>query len=279
MPARIADAAPRSPRRAPGQALRRLFAVLGGLLLLYLAAPVLTILLGASPAALGQTLVDAETLRSWRVTLTAAGIATALGLMTGVPLAYLLARPRPAGDPRPWGRRLIEGLLGLPVIIPHTSAGVALLLTWGARGPLGRPLGALGLFFTDRLAGIVLAMLFVGVPFLVATARVAFAGLNPELEQAAWVDGASGWVSFWRVTLPLARRGVASGALMMWARGISEFGAVVLLAYHPRTLAVLVYERFQGYGLPAATPLAALMVLMALAVFALASAWGEGEEE
>jgi len=266
MPARV-----RPPRALPGR-LTLAFGGLAGLLLVFLAVPVFTLLLGSTPADLADTLAEAEVLRSWRITLQAAGLATILGLLSGVPLAYLLAR-------RPFrGRLLVDGLLGLPIIIPHTSAGVALLLTFGARGTLGRLLGTVGLLFTDHVAGIVVAMLFVGVPFLVSNARVAFAGIHPELEQAACVDGASGWQSFWRVTLPLARRGVASGALMMWARGISEFGAVVLLAYHPRTLAVLVYERFQGYGLAAATPLAALMMLLALLVFALLSVWGEREE-
>jgi molybdate/tungstate transport system permease protein len=164
----------------------------------------------------------------------------------------------------------VNGLLGLPVIVPHTSAGVALLLTYGARGPLGAPLGRIGLFFTDRLSGVVVAMLFVSVPFLVNAARDAFAALDPDLEQAAHCDGASAWQTAWHITMPLARRGIVGGALLMWARGISEFGAVVLLAYHPRTLAVLVYERFQGYGLARAAPLAGLLIVVALIVFAVA---------
>jgi molybdate/tungstate transport system permease protein len=240
-------------------------------LVLFVALPIAVILLATTPAALAETAVDPQVVASVRVTFAAAALATALGLLTGVPLAYLLARRRFVGQ------RAVEALLGLPIVIPHTSAGVALLLTYGARGPLGEPLSRLGLLFTDRLGGITVAMLFVGVPFLVVAAREAIAGINPELEQAALVDGASPWQMLTRVTLPLARRGIASGALLMWARGISEFGAVVLLAYHPRTLAVLIFERFQGFGLDAATPLAALLVILAVLIFVLSDVVVRGD--
>jgi len=83
----------------------------------------------------------------------------------------------------------------------------------------------------------------------------------------ALTDGASQWQAFLNVTLPLAWRGVLGGAVMMWARGISEFGAVVILAYHPKVATVLVYERFAGYGLDAAQPIALILILIALVVF------------
>lgn len=256
-------------RQGPPRRLDPLWAALGGILLLFLALPLGLILAGVSPRQLVEALGDDEVLRSARTTLGAATLATVSGLVFGVPLAYLLARRRVPGQ------RWVEALLGLPLIIPHTAAGVALLLTYGARGFLGAPLAALGVALTDRLAGIVLAMVFVSVPLLVSNAREAIAGVSVDYEEAACVDGASPWQAFWRIVLPCARRGIASGALQMWARGISEFGAVVMLAYHPRTLAVLVYERFQGYGLTAAAPLAALLVILALLVFVSIGALAE----
>ncbi|NLG27631.1 MAG: ABC transporter permease [Chloroflexi bacterium] len=251
-------------RKRTASATTVIGAVFSALLVLFLLVPVVVLLLGASPASVAAAVREDEVRRSLAVTLGGAGIATLLGLLGGVPLAWALARGRLPG------KRLIEGLLGIPIIIPHTSTGVALLLTYGARGPLGKPLSQLGLFFTDRLSGVVVAMLFVSVPFLVNAARDAFAAIDADLAEAAQCDGASPWQTAWHVLLPLARRGIVGGALLMWARGISEFGAVVLLAYHPRTLAVLVYERFQGYGLVRATPLAALLIVVALVVFATA---------
>ncbi len=131
------------------------------------------------------------------------------------------------------------------MVIPHTAAGIALLMVFGSRGVLGKFLAPLGWLFTDTVSGIVVAMLFVGLPFLVNASREAFALVDVELEQAAYVEGASPWGAFYHVTLPIARRGVIAGLVMMWSRGISEYGAVVILAYHPKIAPVLIYERFR----------------------------------
>jgi molybdate/tungstate transport system permease protein len=163
----------------------------------------------------------------------------------------------------------VEAVVSLPVIVPHTAAGVALLMVFGRRGLLGQWLTPLGLTFTDKPAGIVVAMLFVSLPFLVTMSKEAFALVDEELERVALTDGATRWQAFTRVTLPLAWRGVLGGAIMMWARGISEFGAVVILAYHPKIVPVLVYERFEGFGLSAALPVAVLLIITVLVVFGL----------
>lgn len=237
------------------------FAALGGMLLAFIILPLASTLLGTTPEQFWLALGDAEVLRSITLTFGAAAVATALAALTGVPLAYLLAR-------RPFrGKRLVEALVNLPVIIPHTAAGVALLLVFGRRGLLGGWLEPLGLAFTDTFGGIVVGMAFVSLPFLVNMSRESFALVDDELERVALIDGATAWGAFWHVTLPLAWRGVLGGALMMWARGISEFGAVVILAYHPKIVPVLVYERFNGFGLEAAHPVATLLILVAIAVF------------
>ncbi|MBU1877402.1 MAG: ABC transporter permease, partial [Chloroflexi bacterium] len=204
------------------------------------------------------TLTDPEVLASLWLTFYASALATGVALVTGVPLAYLLARYEFPG------KGLVTGLIDLPVIIPHTAAGVALLMVFGRQAPLGRLGSAVGLHFTEDVAGIVVAMLFVSLPFLVNTARETFALIDPELERVAWVLGASPWQAFRYVILPLAWRGILAGALMAWARGISEFGAVVILAYHPQVIPVLVYERFAGFGLSAALPVAVILILAAL---------------
>ncbi len=238
-----------------------IFSSLGGLLLLFIILPLASILLGTTPHTLWLALVDKEVLRSISLTFSAAAIATLLAIVTGVPLAFLLARRKFSG------KRLVEALVNLPIVIPHTAAGVALLLVFGRRGLLGQWLTPLGVTFTDNFTGIVVAMLFVSLPFLVNLSRESFALVDEELELVALIDGASPWQAFWYVSLPQAWRGIMAGALMMWARGISEFGAVVILAYHPKIVPVLVFERFEGFGLVAAQPVAALLVLVALATF------------
>lgn len=250
------------------------FSFLGGLLLLFILLPLISILLGTTPWEFLLVLTDPEVIRSIGLTFGAAAIATGLALLTGVPLAYLLARRKFSG------KNLVEALVNLPIVIPHTAAGVALLLVFGRRGLLGQWLTPLGIAFTDNLGGIVVGMLFVSLPFLVNLSRESFALVDEELERVAMIDGASPWQVFWHVTLPLAWRGVLAGALMMWARGISEFGAVVILAYHPKIVPVLVFERFEGFGLSAARPVAALLVFVALAAFAfLRLSLSSGKEE
>ncbi|MBS1196062.1 MAG: binding-protein-dependent transport system inner rane component [Actinobacteria bacterium] len=236
-------------------------AAAASLLLLFVVAPLLSLLLGTAPAALRKTLLDEEVLRSLALTFTSGAWATVLALLTGVPLAYLLARRNFPG------KRWVEGVVNLPIVVPDTAAGIALLTVFGRNGMAGRALAPLGIGFTDATAGIVVGMLFVGLPFLVGGARQAFEGVDPELEEMAAADGASQWQAFTRVTLPLAWRGIASGSVLMWGRGISEFGAVIILAYNPKIVPVLVYERFTAFGLEGGRPVAVLLVIASLAVF------------
>lgn len=243
--------------------LKWIFALAGGLLLLFVLLPLAAALFSTTPEALAAAVGDPELGQSLTLTFSASAIATGMTLIGGLPLAYLLARTRFRG------KRLVESLVDLPVVIPHTAAGIALLLVFGRQGVVGSALAPLGVDFVDSLWGVVAAMAFVSLPYLVSLSREAFAGVDPALEQAAVVDGASAWQMFTLVTLPLAWRGVVSGILMMWARGISEFGAVVILAYHPKIVPVLLFERFQGFGLNAAQPVAVLLVAVVLVIFVL----------
>ena len=230
------------------------FSILGGLLILFVVLPLVSTMLSTTPAAFLASFGDPEVLRSIGLTFGAGAISTVLAFVTGIPLAYLLARHAFHG------KRLLEAILNLPVVIPHTAAGIALLGAVDERA-------IVGITFTDNLAGIVVAMLFVSLPFLVNLSRESFAMVDEEYEKVAYTDGASHWQAFFSVTLPLAWRGVLGAAMMMWARGISEFGAVVILAYHPKITPVVVYERFEGFGLDAAQPIALILILVALAVF------------
>jgi molybdate/tungstate transport system permease protein len=240
-----------------------IFSLAGGLLILFVILPLISTLLATTPSGFLESFSDPELLNSIGLTFSAAAIATALAMITGVPLAYLMARRNFRG------KHLIDAIINLPLVIPHTAAGVALLLVFGGHGLLGQMLLPLGITFTDNPAGIVVAMLFVSLPFLVNMSREAFAATDEELERVALTDGASLWQAFWHITLPQAWRGVLGGAVMMWARGISEFGAVVILAYHPKIAPILVYERYEGFGLKSAEPATLLLILIALVAFIL----------
>ena len=242
------------------------FAAAGALLLLFVLLPLLNTLVRTPLSALWQTLTDADVTASLGLTFYSAAWATLLALLTGVPLAYLLARYNFPG------KRWVEGVINLPVVVPHTAAGIALLTVFGRQAPVGQALGAVGLRFVDDVPGIVVGMLFVSLPFLLNPTREAFAMVDPELEGVAQTMGATRWQAFVYVTLPLAWRGIVAGAVMMWGRGVSEFGAVVILAYYPKIMPVLVYERFAGFGLNAALPVTVILILASLAVFVLLQA-------
>jgi molybdate/tungstate transport system permease protein len=240
-----------------------MFVFAGLLLIIFVLLPVLSTIADTHWMSLWQAVIDPEVQSALGVTFVAALWATLLVALSGIPLAYLLARTNFRG--KSW----VTGLINLPIVIPHTAAGIALLLVFGRQSFMGKYLGSLGISFVDDLPGIVIGMAFVSLPFLVSSAREAFELVDPELERIALTEGASAWQAFYRVTLPLAWRGVVAGALMMWGRGISEFGAIVILAYHPKTIPVLVYERFYSFGLAAAQPVSVLLILASLLVFLL----------
>lgn len=239
------------------------FVVAASLLILFIILPVLVTLFSTSLETLLETITDKEVAQSIGLTFYAGAISTSIGLLLGIPLAYIMARGKF------WGKSILSGIIDLPLIIPHTAAGIALLLVFGRQGIMGKAFARIGIYFTDQLGGIVIGMLFVSLPLLINASREAFASVDQEYERSALVDGASPWQVFWHITLPLAWRGILSGAIMMWARGISEFGAVVILADSPKIIPILIYERYQGFGLSSATPVAALLLLVVLFLFVI----------
>lgn len=241
--------------------LKILFIALGSLLVLFITWPILRTVISSPPSILGRTLADQQVLRAILFTFYSSLIATGVAFVMGIPLAYLLAR---YSFP---GKRLVEGIIDVPIVIPHSAAGIALLLVFSRGSFLGQFFSSIGIQFISSAPGVVAAMLFVSVPFLVDSAREGFEAVDPHLESVARTLGASSWQSFWRVSFPLAWRGILSGLIMMWARGISEFGAVVVLAYHPMIAPVLLYERFVSFGLDYAIPVATLVILISLVVF------------
>lgn len=240
-----------------------LFTLVGGALLLFIVLPVISTLLSIDIHSLWNIFKDVETWQSLRLTFYAASWATLIAFVMGVPLAYLLARETFRG------KKWVEGLINLPIVIPHSAAGIALLMVFGRQAMIGGILESVGISFVDHIPGIVVGMLFVSLPYLVNGSREAIEVVDPELEKVAETEGASRWQAFFFITVPLAWRGILASALMMWGRGISEFGAIIILAYHPKIIPVLVYERFTGFGLDAAQPVALVLILASLVVFVL----------
>jgi len=196
-------------------------------------------------------------------TFEASGLAVALNACLGIPLAYILARKRFRG------RGVIESLVDVPLLLPHTVAGIAVLCAFGHAGLLAPITKPLGIYIEDTFLGIVLAMAFVSAPIMIDTAKVGFASVDPELEMVARSLGASPSRVFASITLPLAIRSIAAGAILSWARALSEVGAILIVAYYPRTLNVLTIEWFSMYGLPYCIALAVPLALVSIALFTL----------
>jgi molybdate/tungstate transport system permease protein len=251
------------PSAPPGRglyaALSVVAALLASLLLLFLAAPILRLVGEAGGEGLTRLGSDGELRRSLLLTGFAATTATVLGVLGGTPLAWLLARREFPG------RAMLSALLDLPLLIPHPVAGIALLLVLGRESAVGGAALELGLRIVGTPLGIIAAMLFVSAPLFVSGAREAFAKVDARYEGVARTLGDPPWRAFRRVTLPLAGRGLLASAVVMWARAVSEFGAIVILTYNPKVASVLSYDRFTSFGLKEALPVAAVLAILALA--------------
>jgi molybdate/tungstate transport system permease protein len=254
-PAIVAPAGPaRRTASTPGLPLRWML-LPAGILVLYLAFPVLRLLWAGAPGLAGALLAPAVQ-RSLLITLLTAAAATGMGLLLATPLGYLLARRRFRGQ------RALRAFLDLPLVIPHPVVGIALLLVFARETLAGRALAVVRLHLVGTAAGITAAMVFVACPYLIHACRDGFLAVDPRYEQLARTLGRRPGAVFWRVSLPLARGPIVSGAVMMFARAVSEFGALIILAYNPRVISILLYDRFATYGLGAALPVAALALVV-----------------
>jgi len=234
---------------------------LAALLALYLAAPLLAGIAQGGWADWHD--VDTRTLLdACAVSIGSASVATILIAVGGIPLGYLLARVE--------GRlsAVVGFLVQLPLALPPLASGILLLFLVGYSSPLGRATaGAL----TDSFAGIVLAEVFVAAPFLVIAARSAFTAIDPILEGVGATLGRRPLEVFFRVALPMAWPSVLSGMLLAWLRAFGEFGATVMVAYHPYSLPVYTYVAFGAQGLPAMLPVLVPTLVLALLVLTLSA--------
>ncbi|MEU7974779.1 molybdate ABC transporter permease subunit [Micromonospora sp. NPDC049089] len=196
-----------------------------GLGLLFLVLPLAGLLIRAPWTTLPERLAAPGALTALRLSVQTATLATALCLLLGVPLAWVLARVEFPG------RRLVRALVTVPLVLPPVVGGVALLLVFGRRGLLGGWLDStFGITLPFTTTGVVLAEAFVAMPFLVIAVEGALRAADHRFEEAAATLGASRWTTFTHVTLPLVAPGLAAGAVLCWARALGEFGATITFA-------------------------------------------------
>jgi len=231
----------------------------------FLVLPLAGLLLRASGEDILGTFLGPEAARAVALSVTTTLITVLIAVAFGTPAAYLIARKKFPG------KSVLDALVDLPVVLPPSVAGIALLVTFGRRGVLGGMLASMGIELPFTQAAVVMAQVFVAAPLYVRTLAVAFAAVDRDLELAAAIDGASRWQTFLRVTLPLSLRGAVGGAIMTWARALGEFGATIIFAGNfpgrTQTMPLAIYMGFE-LDLRVALALAAVLLVTSFVVLA-----------
>ncbi|WP_225757028.1 sulfate ABC transporter permease subunit CysT [Cardiobacterium sp. Marseille-Q4385] len=214
---------------------------------------------------------DAQVLAAFRVTLWAAAWASLVNAVCGLLLAWVLVRYRF------FGRGMVDALVDLPFALPTAVAGIALAALFAADGWLGRPLAALGVQVAFQPLGIVVAMVFTSIPFVVRAVQPVLEALPRQVEEAAATLGARPWQVFCRVILPLLSPALVSGVVLSFARSLGEFGAVIFIAgnqpFVSKVVSLVIFERLQEFDMPAAAALASVMLALSLLLLLVVNVW------
>ena len=214
---------------------------------------------------------DAQVLAAFRVTLWAAAWASLVNAVCGLLLAWVLVRYRF------FGRGIVDALVDLPFALPTAVAGIALTALFAADGWLGRPLAALGVQVAFQPLGIVVAMVFTSIPFVVRAVQPVLEALPRQVEEAAATLGARPWQVFCRVILPLLSPALVSGVVLSFARSLGEFGAVIFIAgnqpFVSKVVSLVIFERLQEFDMPAAAALASVMLALSLLLLLVVNVW------
>ncbi|MEO0230036.1 MAG: ABC transporter permease [candidate division WOR-3 bacterium] len=232
---------------------------LGSVILFIL--PTLALIFSSSPIAILRSLVDIEFLKSLKVSFLCAFLSSFLILLFGTPFAYLLARNK-----IPFSK-LLETLSEIPAGIPHSVAGIALLYLFGNLTIPGRILNLLGVNFSNSYLGIILAMVFVSAPFFVIPVRESFSRIPDKYEKISHSLGRGKIFTFFKVLVPMARHEIIKGFSLSFGRALSEFGAIMIVAYFPMTATVFIYEKLESMGIRVALPYALIMLLISGGIF------------
>jgi molybdate transport system permease protein len=200
-------------------------------------------------------------LSALKLSLLTSTVSVLIALAAGTPLAYILARWRFHG------KTALELLIDLPVVLPPSVAGLALLIAFGRQGVFGTWLSAIGITLPFTTAAVVIAQTFVSAPLYVRSARVGFAEIDKQLEEAATVEGANEWQVFRYIMFPLAGRALLTGLILTWTRALGEFGATILFAGNlegkTQTMPLAIYLGFER-GLGVAIALSVMLVVVSI---------------
>src|SRR5256884_6672182 len=243
---------------------RIIVGILAGSFFLFLGIPLAALLIREPPALLWNSIKQPEVLQALRLSLVTTFVSIILTVLFGLPVAYVLVRTRIPG------RRLLETLVTMPTVLPPVVAGVALLITFGRFGLIGRYLTPLGITIPFTTVAVVMAQMFVSSPFFVNSARAGLEQLDSRYESAAYTLRASPFYTFRRVVLPLIRPALLTGSGLAWARALGELGATITFAGNfpgtTETTPIAVYVAAES-DLDAAVLLAVVFLAVLIGVF------------
>lgn len=229
--------------------------VAGSLPILYVGLPLLHLLSSTSLQQVFITLRNQEFLQSVMTTLFSATVSTGISVVFGLPTAFLLSGKSFIG------KNVLEGLLLIPLVLPPIVGGISLLSFFGPYSGIGSWFSGQGIELSNSLVGVVLAQLYITSPFVILSAKSGFEEIPKEYREATKIAGGGTWEIFWYISLPIARRAIATGAALTFARAVGEFGATMMMAYHPYTVPVDIWVQFSSGGLNAIVPMAVIIVL------------------
>ncbi len=238
-------------------------ALLSGALLLLILIPIAALVIHTTPATLSAAVGSPYVHSALILSLLTTAISTAIVVACGTPLGYALAR----GEFR--GRALVDTLVDLPIVLPPSVAGLALLLAFGRFGTVGQYLDRAGITLAFTTTAVVMAQIFVAAPFYVRAARTGFAGVDRTLEEASSTLGYSALGTFRRITVPLALPSLIGGLTLSWARALGELGATLMFAGNligvSQTMPLAVYLGLESGRLEEATALALILAAVSIA--------------
>jgi molybdate/tungstate transport system permease protein len=239
-----------------------LFLVVGATLTLFVLFPVLSLIFEEDPRNIVNILSEKGVIDALIITAVSATLSTVILFLFCVPFAYALSRSKFTG------KSALLSFIDIPIIIPQSAAGIAILKIFGKQQLVGGAVfDMFGVQFDGTILGIMIAQIFVAMPFLLKSAMSAFEAVPVLYEHEARTLGASSLGSFFRVSMPLASRGIIAGVILAWARAAGEFGAVLFIAPNPQSAPIAVYNRFTSMGLSQTAPLVTTLLLFSIVLF------------
>ena len=241
---------------------------------LFILIPVLAVFLYISPSDFISTVTSPAVVTPLKLSLITATASALIVLLAATPLSYLLARKK---FPGMW---LLDTVVDIPIVLPPAVAGLALLLAFAPRGLIGQYMLQQGIILPGSIIAVIMAEVFVASPFYIRSSKTAFEAVNQRIIDSARVLTKSDSRVFFRITLPLARRGILAGFIMCWARALGEFGATLLFAGNlpgvTQTMPLAIYLAM-GSNLVEADVLSAVLILFSFVVlvgFKFLGGWG-----